>query len=156
MPSNEQKFKVGSPVFNIYSMRVGRVLDTVLTPPRLGRYTPDVVVVEMVEDGQHTRKVRWRLDNCRKYTPRSLRSRQAFLLLAKVLKVPARRLRPRVALARHGFNQWHQRRFASRLRRELRIKLSLRDLRATQTSNQVIAVALAAPLLPPPRRHRRK
>jgi len=156
MSSNEQKLKAGTPVFNIYSLRVGNVLDVVLTPPRLGRYAPDLVIVELIEDGHRPRRARWRLDNCRKFTPRALRSRQAFLLLAKVLKVPARRLRPRVPLARHGFNKWHQQRFMSRLRREQQIKVSSRALRATQTSNQVIAAVLAAPLLPPPRRHRRK
>lgn len=156
MSLNEQKFKVGSPVFNIYSMRVARVLDVILTPPRLGRYAPDVVIVDLLEDGQRTRRVRWRLDNCRKFTPRALRSRQAFLLLAKVLGIPTRRIRPRLTLARHGFNKNRQQRFISRLRREHRIKLAARALRATQTSNQVIAAVLAAPLFPPPRRHNRR
>lgn len=153
MSATNKAVAIGHVVFNLYSLRIGQVVDIRLISPRLGRYTSDLAVVELVEDGQHIRKVRWRLDNCRRFTPRAHRSRQAFLLLAQTLGVSPRRLWPRMPLWRRGFTKARQRTFIRRLRRICNIKVSMRTLFPQQTSNQVIAAVLAARVIPRPRQH---
>lgn len=151
MPRVQNGLHIGHVVFNIYSLRVGRVIDIRRISKRLGQYTPDLVRVEVTKTdyhGVHIRKVRWRIDNCRRFTPRALRARQAFLQLAQALEVSPRRLLPRRLLWQFGFNQARQRMFIRRLWRVCRIKLSPRQLNARQTSNQVIAATLASPVMP--------
>lgn len=155
MSTGNKEVTIGQTIFNLYSLRIGQVVDIRRISSRLGRYTSDLAVVELVEDGQHIRKVRWRLDNCRRFTPKAHRSRQAFLLLAKSLGVSPRMLWPRLPLWRRGFTKRHQRTFIRRLLRICRIKVSLRALYPQQTSNQVIAVVLSSPIVPTPRRHHR-
>lgn len=143
MPRIASALKPGQAVFNLYSLRIGRLTETRQVSERLGRYAPAVGIIEISSHGG-LRRVRWRLDNCRRFTPKSHRSRQAFLLLARALKVSSRKLWPRLPLWRRGFTRARQREFARLLHRRMGIRVPLRSLHARQTSNQVIGAVLAA------------
>lgn len=138
-------FKTGTPVFHMYSMTIGTFISVWTPPTRLGEYTPPLAIVEVVTRGNIVRRVRWRLENCRKYTPRSLRSRKAFMLLARVLCVPSQRLRPRVSLWKYGFTRGRRREYCERVRRACEVKVFRRTFSLNMTCNQVVAAVLAAP-----------
>jgi hypothetical protein len=137
-------FSIGTPVFNIYSLSVGKFVRVWTPQTRLGEYTTALAVVKVVMKGNRIRRVRWRLDNCRRYTPRALLSRTAFLLLSRTLDISPQRLRPRVKLTHYGFTRGRRRDFCDLLRRRCKVTLSRRALGLRMTASQVVATVLAA------------
>ncbi len=140
-------FKPGTPIFNIFSLTVGQ-FDELWTPPtRLDGYATALAVIEVVGKDKRIRRVRWRLDNCRRYTPRRLLARQAFLILCRILGVSPQRIRPRRKLTLHGFTRYRRRDFVEWLRRRGGFRITTRDIRLDMTAGQVVATVLAAPKL---------
>ncbi len=137
-------FKSGRPIFNLFSLHIG-TFDSVWTPQtRLGEYATALAIVEVTMTGDRVRRVRWRLDNCRRYTPRALLARRSFLVLSRILDVSPQRLRPRVKLTRYGFTRSRRREFVERLRRSCGISIPVRTLALGSTASQVVATVLAA------------
>lgn len=138
-------FKPGAPVFNLFSLTVGRFVRVWTPQVRLGEYATALAVVEVVMKGNRVRYVRWRLDNCRRYTPRALLARRSFLTLCRVLGVSPQRLRPRMKLWYYGFSRSRRREFVERLRRDCGVRIPTRWFSLDMTPGKVVATVLAAP-----------